>query len=120
MQSTILKPLESDEFFIEEGVFILENLNTPADPQVSIARARLPEGHQTRWHYLIGTTERYLIAAGRGRVEIGDLPPTEVSPGDVVLIPPGVRQRIENIGSGDLVFFCVCSPRFQAAHYREV
>lgn len=120
MQPQIFKPSESDEFFIEEGVFILENLNAPDDPAASIARARLPESGQTRWHYLVGTVERYLIASGQGRVEVGDLPPTDVFPGDVVVIPAGVRQRIENTGKGDLVFFCVCTPRFRAECYREV
>ena len=33
-------------------------------------------------------------------------------PGDVVLIPSGVRQRVTNIGDEDLVFLCVCTPRF--------
>ena len=120
MQPQIFKPSESDEFFIEEGIFILENLNAPDDPAASIARARLPEGRQTRWHYLVGTVERYLIASGQGRVEVGDLPPTDVFPGDVVVIPAGTRQRIENTGKGDLVFFCVCTPRFRAENYREM
>lgn len=120
MKPKILKPRETDEFFLEEGIFILENLNLPDDPEVSIARARLPEGGQTRWHFLAGTTERYLIVAGQGRVDVGDLPPTDVFPGDVVVIPAGVRQRIENVGAGDLVFFCVCSPRFSPENYVDI
>lgn len=120
MQQHIFKPQESAEFFFEEGVFILENLNSPDDPAASIARARLPEGSRTRRHFLVGTVERYLIASGQGRVEVGDLPPADVFPGDVVVIPAGVRQRIENTGAGDLVFFCVCTPRFRGENYREI
>jgi len=39
------------------------------------------------WHRPRGITERYVILEGRGRVEVGDLPPEEVEPGAVVLIP---------------------------------
>lgn len=38
-------------------------------------------------------------------MEIGDLEPAEVKPGDVVRIPPGVRQRIKNNGMEDLVSY---------------
>jgi mannose-6-phosphate isomerase-like protein (cupin superfamily) len=62
--------------------------------------------------------ERYLIVAGSGTVEIGDLAPASVSSGDLVLIPAGVRQRIRNDGSDDLVFYAICSPRFSAGCYR--
>jgi mannose-6-phosphate isomerase-like protein (cupin superfamily) len=47
----------------------------------------------------------------------GDLPPTEVGPGDLVLIPPLCRQRITNIGQSDLVFLCVCIPGYRAEAY---
>jgi mannose-6-phosphate isomerase-like protein (cupin superfamily) len=64
--------------------------------------------------------ERYVIVEGCGRVEIGDLPPTEVSVGDVVLIPQRCRQRITNIGPGDLIFFAICTPRFSDEAYEEI
>jgi mannose-6-phosphate isomerase-like protein (cupin superfamily) len=35
----------------------------------------------------------------------------------VVVIPAGVRQRIENIGPGDLIFLCICTPRFCVENY---
>jgi mannose-6-phosphate isomerase-like protein (cupin superfamily) len=50
-------------------------------------------------------------------VEVGTLPPTIVSEGDVVRIPPDVTQRITNIGDEDLVFFCICTPRFDQNAY---
>lgn len=102
----------SAEYFFAEGCFINELCNSPEDEQVSIAQARLEPGKTTRWHYLQGTTERYVVICGRGRVEVGDLPPQDVGAGDVVLIPPQQRQRIANVGEGDLVFLAVCSPRF--------
>ena len=108
------------EFATPERCFVNELSNTPDDPEVSIARARVVPGETTRWHRLDGITERYVILEGSARVEIGDLAPQFVSPGDVVLIPPGCRQRIACIGTGDLVFLAVCTPRFRPEAYVDV
>ena len=107
------------EFWFHEGCHIIELLNDPAEPEVSIARARVEAGVTTRWHSLDGTRERYVILEGEGRVEVGDQPPTRVGPGDLVLIPAGVRQRIHNPGDDDLVFLAICTPRFRPACYRN-
>jgi len=120
MEDTIHRPGEGQEYFTEERCFILESWNDPWDPHVSIARARVEPGVTTRWHRLSGVTERYYILAGRGRVEIGDLPSRDVLPGDVAVIPPLVRQRIANTGTDDLVFLCVCSPRFLPELYEDL
>jgi mannose-6-phosphate isomerase-like protein (cupin superfamily) len=79
----------------------------------------VPPGVTTRWHHLEDITEHYVVTEGLGRVEVGTRPPREVHPGDVVRIPPGVRQRITNIGPGDLVFLAVCAPRFRQDSYRS-
>jgi mannose-6-phosphate isomerase-like protein (cupin superfamily) len=110
----------NSEYFFAEGCFIIEMSNSPDDPDVSIARARVEPGKTTRWHRLVGICERYVILEGKGRVEVGDVAPQEVNAGDVVIIPPRVRQRICNIGSGDLVFLAVCSPRFTASAYESL
>ncbi|HWM44902.1 MAG TPA: cupin domain-containing protein [Burkholderiales bacterium] len=107
------------EVYIEEGCFILELSNTPEDPAASIARARVPRGATTRWHRVKGTVERYVILEGKGRAEVGELPPQEVGPGDVVLIPTACRQRIANIGDGDLIFLAICTPRFRPEAYQD-
>ncbi len=113
-----VKPLDEDaEYFFAEGCFIVESSNSPEDPALSVARARVEAGRTTRWHYLEGITERYVILAGEGDVEVGDLPGTRVRPGDVVIIPPGERQRIHNPGDGDLVFLALCTPRFIESAY---
>ena len=110
----------SNEFYTPEKCYITELSNTPDDPDASIARARVKPGVTTRWHWLKGTVERYYIVNGRGRVEVGELPPQEVSAGDIVLIPPKCRQRITNIGSQDLVFLAICTPRFSDDVYEDI
>ncbi len=102
----------SREYFFAEGCYITEISNSDADPSLSIARARLEAGRTTRWHRLATTVERYVILAGHGRVEIGDLDAQVVNPGDVVLIPPLCRQRIHNPGPDDLVFLAIPLPAF--------
>ena len=111
---------EVKEVYIEEGCFIVELSNTPDDPAVSIARARVPQGVTTRWHRVKDTAERYVILEGKGRAEVGDSPPREVGPGDVVRIPPSCRQRIANIGLEDLVFLAICTPRFVQQAYEGI
>lgn len=119
MQPPILRAHPGVETFIAEGCYILELSNDDSDPALSIARARVLPGNTTRWHRVRDTVERYVILDGLGRVEIGDYPPQEVQAGDVVMIPPSVRQRIANIGEGDLVFLAICSPRFKPEAYED-
>jgi len=108
------------EYFFEENCFITELLNSPSDPLVSVARARVLPGETTRWHALTGIVERYLILEGSGSVGVGDDPPREVHPGDTVTIPPGTPQRITNTGNTDLIFLAVCTPRFVSERYVEL
>jgi mannose-6-phosphate isomerase-like protein (cupin superfamily) len=108
------------EFYTPEGCYINELSNTEADPDASIARARVRPGRSTRWHRIHGTTERYVILEGSGRIEVGSLPPQKVGPGDVVLIPPSCRQRITNLGGEDLVFLVICTPRFRPEAYEDI
>ena len=120
MKESIKRQENKDEFFTSEKCFITELSNTPDDPTVSIARARVEPGVTTSWHSLIGIAERYCIISGLGRVEIGDIPPQEVHPGDIVIIPPMCRQRITNVGLDDLVFLAICTPRFSNEAYKDL
>ena len=118
MSEGTVKPFSAEqEYFFEEGCFINELVNSADDPVLSIARARVAAGNVTRWHYLRDTTERYVITAGSGVVEVGAAPGVPVATGDVVIIPAGVRQRIRNTGDGDLVFLALCTPRFEPGNY---
>lgn len=87
-------------------------------PGVSIARARVQPGVTTALHSL-SVDERYLVASGEGRMDVEGLAPTQIESGDVVLVPAGRRQRITNTGEEDLVFLCICTPRFEPRHYRN-
>jgi len=113
----ILRPDDADEYDTEERCFILELSNAASDEALSIARARVEPGVTTAWHRVIGTTERYVILDGAGRVEVEGLEPQAVTAGDVVIIPPGARQRIANTGAVDLVFLALCTPRFRPDNY---
>lgn len=117
MEAEIRKPVESEEYESPERCFILEIGNDPGDELVSIARARVLPGVTTRRHRLSGVSERYVIAAGTGRVEVEGLEAAVVTAGDVVRIPAGIGQRITNIGAEDLIFYCVCTPRYRPACY---
>lgn len=110
----------SSEYFFPEGCFINEFSNGTDDAALSIARARVPPGGTTRWHRLHGVTERYVVLEGSGRVELDGMSPRPVGPGDVVIIPPLCRQRIANVGDGDLVFLALCTPRFTPDCYEDV
>jgi len=110
----------AEEYFFEEGCYITELSNSVDDAAVSIARARLAPGEATRWHMLRDTGERYVLLEGRGLVEVGDMQPQEVVPGDVVLIPPLTRQRITSVGQEDLIFLAICSPPFTSGVYIDI
>ena len=114
------RPDEADEFYFDEGCFILETWNRADDPAVSIARARVAPGVTTRLHRLEGIVERYLILSGTGEVEVEGMDPTPVQPGDLVLIPAGLGQRIANRGDADLVFLAICTPRFVPDAYEDI
>ncbi len=120
MKRSAVGQSQGGEVYTQERCFILELSNTPEDPYVSIARARVEPGVTTRWHRLQGVTERYCILSGKGCVEVGNLAPWVVRTGDVVHIEPMCRQRISNIGKEDLIFLAVCTPRFTLDSYIDI
>lgn len=107
------------EYFFDEGCFIIEMLNEPDDQDVSIARARVLVGIETRLHALQNTTERYVILEGTGEVTI-DGQTQVVNQGDVVTIAPSQSQKIRNVGEHDLVFLAICTPRFELENYQDI
>lgn len=116
MKPLIVKADSLNEYLTPEQCFIAENYGS-SDGKVSIARARVKPGVTTVAHHLDGIEEIYIITEGKGIMEINDCSPVEVSVGDVIVIPKGVSQRIKNTGTSDLVFYCVCTPRFNEKCY---
>jgi mannose-6-phosphate isomerase-like protein (cupin superfamily) len=105
----IVKASTLKEIETSENCSIME---TWSSDKVSIARARVKPGLTTEAHYLKNVDEIYIIVKGKGRVKVGNLEPTIVTVGDTVFIPAGTLQQIRNIGRTDLIFYCVCTPRF--------
>lgn len=99
------------EFWTDERCFITELLNEPGYPEVSLARTRVEPGVTTQNHAL-SVHEVYVIESGTGLMSLGDDEPFPVGPGSVVTIPQQTSQCIQNTGADDLIFLCVCTPRF--------
>jgi mannose-6-phosphate isomerase-like protein (cupin superfamily) len=108
------------EYFTEERCHILELSNSPDDPGVSVARARVEPGVTTKKHRVAGTIERYVMLEGAGRVMVDAAVDQDVGAGDIVVIPAGAVQSIANTGDVDLVFFCICTPRFEWSNYESL
>ena len=120
MEVVVRRPRDSEEFMTPEGCWILESWNDETDPAVSIARARVAPGVTTKLHRVRGLIERYLIISGSGIVTVGKSGAERVGPGDIVFIPAGASQKIENDGTIDLVFYAICSPRFTPDVYEQL
>ena len=118
MKPHVIRPPASGETWLEEGCFVTELRNAPDDPALSIARVRVAARTATKWHRL-DVDERYLISDGTGIMELDGEAPAAVGPGDVVVVPAGCGQRIRNDSDRDLVFYCLCTPRFTPDVYHD-
>ncbi len=115
MGGHVKKAGNQDEFRTRERCFIREIVNIPGIADFSLAETRVEPGITTELHSL-SVKEWYLISSGTGLVDVAG-EETPVGAGDVVEIPAGTPQRITNRGTDDLVFMCVCLPRFTAESY---
>lgn len=119
MTESLIRSGKNEEFPTRERVFITEILNDPNVPEVSLADARVAPGVTTELHCL-DVREYYLIRSGTGWMEVGGTERFAVGPGDSVIIPAGVSQRITNTGPADLRLQCLCQPRFTPEAYRPL
>jgi mannose-6-phosphate isomerase-like protein (cupin superfamily) len=107
-------------FSTAERCDINELSNHRADADCSIAQAIVAPGVSTQLHRVNETTERYVIIQGQGYVSVNQEPEQYVSFLDVVTISPGMSQTIRNCGDNDLIFLCICTPRFEQKHYQNL
>jgi len=108
----------SEEYYFDEGCYILEVLNDPTHGELSIARARVLPNTETKLHKLNQITEHYLIISGTGTAIIND-ESFQVAENDVLIIGENMPQKIINTGTEDLVFYAICHPRFTEGAYSE-
>ena len=116
MNYSLIRHGNGQEFSTRERVYITERLNDPAVPEVSLADARVEVGVTTELHSL-DVRECYVIRQGSGQMEVGGRESFMVGPGDCVVIAAGESQRITNTGQEDLLFECLCTPRFTPEGY---
>jgi mannose-6-phosphate isomerase-like protein (cupin superfamily) len=107
------------EQWTSERCFITELINDVHWPDVSLARCRVEPGVTTQLHKL-SVHEVYVIEKGNGLMSVGDSAPFIIGPGDTVSISKHTPQCVQNTGDGDLVFLCVCTPRFSHKCYTSL
>ena len=107
------------ETWTRERCFITELINSAEQPEVSLARARVEPGVTTELHRL-SVWEWYILESGEGLVRVADREPFSVRPRDVVTVEKNAAQQITNTGNSDLIFLCVCAPRFSPECYTSL
>jgi len=119
MNDPVIKAGHDEEVWIRERCYIRELINHKTIPDFSLAQTRVKAGVVTELHKL-QVKEWYVIMEGKGLVEVDGGSKTEIGPGDTVEIPAGISQRITNTGETDLLFQCVCLPRFTPDCYESL
>lgn len=99
-----------DETMIRE---LLHPVETGMVIACSVAHATLGPGESSRRHRLRTSSEIYYILDGSGIMHIGHQT-ADVCSGQLIFIPPGADQYIENTSQGPLAFLCVVDPAWRA------
>jgi mannose-6-phosphate isomerase-like protein (cupin superfamily) len=89
---------------------IMDLSNSPVE-NLSLAEATVNPGSKSRLHLHTRSEEIYYLLQGKGRIYI-EGKSREVARFDAILIPPGTKHYIENVGQEDLIFLCLCSPPY--------
>ncbi len=114
-----MKQKAKPEVWTTERCYITELINDESWPEFSIAQTRVEPGVTTQLHAL-SVHEVYIIESGTGLMTVGDNAPFPVGLGEIVTIPKQMPQCIENTGTDDLLFVCVCTPRFSQECYTSL
>ncbi len=112
----LVKELKNCEEIIAGDKTILREILHPgkmADAafRYSLAHAVVKFGESSKLHAL-KTSEAYFILEGEGEMHVGT-ESANVHAGQAIVIPPGARQYIRNIGRTDLTFLCVVDPAWR-------
>jgi mannose-6-phosphate isomerase-like protein (cupin superfamily) len=105
-------PLEP---FEPEGIIVAAGTANRLGARFNLAEVIVPPGVRTSQHDL-GVNERYLMLDGPATVRLDDRV-FKVDAGDVVHIPSGTMQCLENTAAGPLRFYCLCTPPFTMDTY---
>ena len=112
----LIKSIKNCEYFQVTDETVLCELLHPKNENIemgcSVAHAILEEGKASLPHKLNSSVEIYYITKGNGKIHIND-ESSHVEPGEIIYIPPGSVQFIENIGKSNLEFLCVVTPAWQ-------
>jgi len=103
-------------FTAGDATTIREILNPGADSysgDYSLAEARLPPGKASYPHILQQQSELYLFVQGQALVHVGE-EECVAQAGEIVLVPAGALQYVENTGAEELVFYCIVNPPWKA------
>lgn len=100
-------------FVTKDSSIIREILapNNSCTKRQSLAEATLNPGAETQAHSHPNTEELYYVLTGEGLMAI-EGEHSRVGAGDAIVIPPGARHQIRNIGEIDLIFLCCCVPAY--------
>ena len=109
----LLKSIEKIASFNANDNTILKEIIHPKNDGVpldySLAQAVLKTGESSLPHCLKNQTELYVFLKGVGQITIEE-EHQSIQQGDVVLVPKGAKQYVENLGDHDLEFLCIVSP----------
>jgi len=82
------------------------------DTNSSFAEITVPAGVSHKWSWSKRSDKYYYVVRGSVRFTINE-ESGELSPGDVCIIPRGVRFTYANAGPGEATLILVHSPHFQ-------
>ncbi len=112
----LIKSIKNCEYSQVADETVLCELLHPKNENIemgcSVAHAILEEGKASLPHKLNSSVEIYYITKGKGKIHINNNS-SNVEPGEIIYIPPGSVQFIENIGKSSLEFLCVVTPPWQ-------
>lgn len=109
----LFKKLEDITPFIAGDATLLREWLHPKNDKIelpySLAFAAVESGTSSLPHILKNSTEIYIILEGEGMAYV-DGQAQRLNAGELLVIPAGAEQFIENTGVSTLKFLCIVSP----------